>query len=83
MAKINGSRRFGKFSLSLELLECYPAEALDILQHCIIFRAEVMYHQDTIEYEAWCPLFDEVEEGCIMRKYVFCVNRETGELYVT
>jgi len=73
-------RRYGKFRLDFDLLCNQRSDAIDVLQHCMVFRAEAYYASEFILYEAWCPLFREVPAGEIMPTYVFEVNTNTGEL---
>lgn len=74
-------RRFGMFSLSTKILESNLGVrmALDVMSKCIVFRAEHLFVQDEIEYQAYCDLFDVVEHGEIIPKYTFIFS-DGGEI---
>lgn len=42
---------------------------MDIMANVIIFRAEVMWHNDVIEYAALSPYFDIMEMGVMIPEY--------------
>lgn len=39
------------------------------IAQCVIVRAEYAYSLDAMRYEAYCPDFDQVENGCESPKY--------------
>ena len=41
----------------------------DVMQHCVVLRAEWNYAADVCEYTAWCPMFDLVPEGEVIPHY--------------
>ena len=63
------NKRIGRFVLSLQLTEQYPATARAIMGRCIVVRCEMMYVHDTLEYIALSPDFDEVPNGNIVPEY--------------
>lgn len=45
-----------------------------IMASCRIYRAEYLYHRNSIEYKAESEFFDVVEEGCKIPEYVWQVD---------
>ena len=55
-------KRLGKFLLSAKYIKLYPHKALKLMtaMGVVVVRAEMMFHNDSIEYTAICDKFDEV-----------------------
>jgi hypothetical protein len=63
------TKRKGKFSLPLELINTSPRTVLKILKDVIIVRAEVMYVSNSIEYYGISDQFDEISDRCVVPTY--------------
>jgi hypothetical protein len=48
----------------------------------LIYRAEMMFHRDSVEYIAVSDLFDEVEQGECPPEYFIIVEKTEDETYV-
>jgi hypothetical protein len=53
-----------------------------ITARMIIYRAEMMFHKDCVEYIAISDLFDEVEQGECPPEYVIIVHNTEDGTYV-
>jgi hypothetical protein len=56
------------------------SDVMDVMGHCVILRAEFNWASNVMTYEAWCPLFDHLDEGHILPKYIFETNTGGGPL---
>ena len=71
------SKLIGRFSIRLFDIEEKENEVKEILNQCIVVRAEVMYDRDCIEYTAICDQFDVLQDG-MMTPYYNWIN-ENGK----
>jgi len=55
--------KVGMFQLPRQLLEDKPAIVATIMAHCIITKADCIFHTNIMEYVAFSPEFDWVAEG--------------------
>ena len=70
-------RRIGKFLISRLLIE--DGTAFDILNSVLGVRAEMFYHNDSVEYIAFGPDFDVLSEGETAPYYtVLCTCHSDG-----
>jgi hypothetical protein len=53
-----------------------------ITARMIIYRAEMMFHKDCVEYIAISDLFDEVEQGQCPPEYMIIVETNEDGTYV-
>lgn len=60
---IKNHRRYGKFRLSMYLIEHYPELVKAVMAECVIIRAEAMFEYDAIHYHAWSDHFAPVPLG--------------------
>ena len=51
------------------------AEAFAVMQ-AVVTRAEHLLYRRVIEYTALSPLFDDVEEGCMIPKYEILITKD-------
>lgn len=74
-------KRTGSFQISHELLLKHPDIAMKIFAKCIIVRAESLFINNSIEYNAYSPLFDEVDDGVISPEYLWVAEKlSNGQL---
>jgi hypothetical protein len=67
------TRKFGKFSISEELIDSDPDFVHNVMGQCIILRAENKYIERHVVYEAYCPHFDSINLGEVIPEYEwFC-----------
>jgi len=59
----------GKFYVAAHLLESEPSVVLAVLEGMVIVRAEMLYHNDKVEYFAFGPMFDELPKGATVPEY--------------
>ena len=70
-------QRRGMFKITRQLLEeCDTQKMLELFGNFIILRAEHMFIDDSIEYQAYSPLFDILPEGAVTPWYTFNVSDE-------
>lgn len=69
------SKRIGKFTLSLHLIENDPGAAHAVMCRCIVVRCEMMYATNTFYYIAVSDDFAEIAEGELIPEY-FCVIKK-------
>ena len=63
-------RRLGRFQLSRWALESVPDEVLaKIFAGMVIVRAEYLWPSDAIDYVAYAPQFERVQEGAEWEYY--------------
>lgn len=74
--------KLGRFSIPVDLVRQQNIAVKRIMSQCIIVRAEMMFINNVIEYEAISWRFREVPEGQIMPNYVWSYDDKTGELNV-
>ena len=55
-------KRLGRFLLSAKYIKLYPHKALKLMtaMGVVVVRAEMIFHNDSIEYTAICDKFEEV-----------------------
>lgn len=70
------TRRYGKFEVSVPLIENNPEEVSKIFEGLVMTRAEHLFHNDTIEYIAWSPHFRELNEGESAPEYIAEIARD-------
>lgn len=59
-------RRCGRFSVTSYMLTTHTDELLEqVFRRTAIVRAECMYHNDMVEYTAYCAEFDPIEPGVV------------------
>ena len=76
-------RMYGKFLVTVPLIENNPEEIGNTFRGVIIIRAEYMFHNNTIEYIGWSPHFRELERGQITPEYsAECTRHEEGHTTV-
>ena len=77
------TRRYGKFEVSMALIEDNPKEVNRIFEGLVVTRAEHLFHKDTIEYIAWSPYFRECEVGEEIPEYMaMCSSQPDGSITV-
>lgn len=62
-------RKAGKFSIPIGMLDTLPDLVKEIMGHCVIFRAEMLYLYNSIEYFAYSDLFNTIEIGEVPPTY--------------
>ena len=64
-AKELNSRQLGKFLLSAKYIKEHPGKALTLMTAigAVVVRAEMLFHNESIEYTAISDRFGEVPEG--------------------
>ena len=77
MSNLDLCRRYGKFSISRELIDCFPEEVLAIMQDVLVVRAEMHFASDCVEYIGMCMHFDKTEPGEEIPKYI-CTAHDAG-----
>ena len=73
---INLDNKVGRFSISADLINQSPDIIMMVMGRCIITRAEYIIIYDYIDYDAFSPDFDEVEEGAITPKYTIAITHD-------
>ena len=68
---VRRSRRYGRFSVPARMADEYSSELLRVMGKCAVFRAEHLYHSDSIEYWAACDHFRELSEGEMVPEYIW------------
>jgi hypothetical protein len=77
------SEQIGSFEINLEFIEKYPELVRAIMRCCIILRAELMYHNKSIEYVATSPEFDEISEGEFIPRYMIDISDDGAHVKVS
>jgi len=74
--------RYGKIDVSHTLIfEDYETVSKVFSKICFLpVRAESLYHRDCIEYEGYCPKFEELPLGSEIPKYELEVTKVNGKL---
>lgn len=67
-------RRYGRFSVPATWAHEFRTDLKRVMGQCIVFRAEMLYWSDTIEYMAASEHFREIAEGEIMPLYRWCFS---------
>ena len=67
--KSTDRRRFGRFSVPADMAHEFSPELLRVMGQCIVFRAEHLFHSDTIEYWASSMYFRPVPMGEMVPNY--------------
>lgn len=79
----NGYCRFafvGKFKLNRQIMCEEPDMVAQLLSQGIVLRAEMLFHNDSIEYIMYSPtLFRELEEGEEVPEYGIQVGQYVDE----
>jgi hypothetical protein len=74
-------KRLGRFVVNRAILDSASIEELNLLfEDVVIFRAELMYQLDGVEYLAFSPRFDVSSEGALPPYYSVEVTSELIEL---
>jgi len=71
-------QRMGKFKIAVHLIEHDPETVMKVMSNFIVFRAENMFSEPVIEYQALSPLFQKVPQGNKMPRYDLIIRN--GEL---
>lgn len=62
------NKRVGIFEIDRTFIDSSPTAVMEALSQVLIVRAEMMWHNDTIEYMAISDLFEEnIKRGAIRR----------------
>lgn len=69
------ARRIGRFLVQRKLIYDEPATVRLIFEGLIVVRAEMLYHQDAIEYTALGGIFDEVAQDKPVPLYRIEISR--------
>ena len=64
----------GKFSIDMEVINMKPDIVRQIMSLMIIVRAEKIHYNDTIEYQAICPLFRPLKLGDCLPDYTIIIG---------
>ncbi len=75
------TNRYGNFSITIDLIENNPDIIRQVMGECIILRAEHIYATRAIEYQAWSPKFELLDEVEPIPEYIIkvtttSINRE-------
>lgn len=70
--------RYGRFSISLDLVHQDPYRIMAILSQCLVVRCELLYAGNRLEYIALSEAFSEVPTGMITPEYQVVIS-EDGE----
>ena len=57
------SRRRGRFSLPMAIIDSRPATAMSILDSCIPINSSRDMEDEVVDFEAVSAVFDEVDDG--------------------
>ena len=68
-------RRYGRFSISHEMIRKESDELYCLFANMIIVKAEAQFATDNIEYVAISKLFGEMEENECIPEYRIIVNK--------
>jgi len=74
--------RLGQFDIPRSDILESPELVMAITGRMIIYRAEMMFHKDTMEYIAISDLFEEIEQGQCPPEYVMVVEKTEDGTYV-
>ena len=66
--------QIGKFKLRKEWLKDQPYLVREIMGRCIIVRAELMYYDYSVHYEAISAEFDDVPQGSLLPEYEWVIE---------
>lgn len=70
------SKRYGTFSVTQDVVDDHPDVVMAVMGKVIVVRAEYKIATKKIEYEAWSPEFDELDQGAIPPEYDINVDSE-------
>ena len=73
-------RRFGVFSINLDMINDHPKIVKRIMGECIVVKAEMIYIKDCIEYTAISDWFDVCELGWEPRIYRIVYHKEGNNI---
>lgn len=71
------SRRYGKFKITLDIIQSNPEEIKKVMAHCIIYDARCDYLNHRVEYLAESELFEPVSVGQLIPEYLIVLNGDT------
>jgi len=74
--------RLGQFNIQRSAIIESPELVMAITARMIIYRAEMMFHKDCVEYIAISDLFDEVEQGECPPEYMMVIEITDEGTYV-
>lgn len=77
--RIFPDRRYGHFTLTNDLIRDYPVSIRMLMGTLIPAKMEQNACIDALEGWAWCPDFDETQEGMMATDYV-AVLRSDGKI---
>lgn len=69
-------RRFGKFSISVNLVDKSPDAVRAIMARCIVVRCEFMYESQSLEYVALCDEFELLPAGSYAPQYQCLITKK-------
>ena len=69
-------RRYGKFSFPARWAYEFRTDLKRVMGLCIVFRAEHLFYNDTIEYWAACEHFRDVPLGEVTPEYRWYFSSE-------
>ena len=68
------SRRIGRFVMNVDMVKRAQETARAIMGRCVVVRCEMMYANNSLEYMALSPDFDEIQEGEIAPFYEVIIS---------
>lgn len=80
--KIMKKYKLGRFDIPREVILDDPETAIAITNGMLIFRAEMMFHTDAVEYMTVSPMFDEIDNGSIPPYYEIIVEKNEDGIKV-
>jgi len=66
--------RVGRFRISNELLRTSPYKVKLIMSKVVVVRCDSLFYMNALEYVAYSPLFDIIEEGYVPQDYEFSID---------
>jgi len=66
--------RRGRFYVTRDFLMSRPEDLLSLFGLCVVYRAEMLYERDAVEYYAMSRLFEEVLSGQQPPTYTIVFN---------
>jgi hypothetical protein len=67
-------RRYGRFRIDADMIADYPEVVMKLMTNMIVLRAEYLVYCNGIEYIAYCPDFEPVQQGYEIKRYSVVVT---------
>lgn len=80
---MNILNRKGFFKISRSTIDKHPEAVMMVMARCVVVRAESLFIYDVVEYHAYSPEFNVVQEGALAPEYrIVTTEDEAGSISI-